>query len=265
MRDLTCYNRPFIIAGPCVIESEEHCLKLARELAKINARSSFDVIFKASFDKANRSRWNSYRGPGLRDGLDILQLVRAATYLPVTTDVHTVDQVTTVAQVVDLLQVPALLSRQTDLIVACACSGKPINVKKGQFLSPESVKHIANKIQMVTAHIPTSRVNHRDQLMFTERGVCFGYDRLVLDMTAIPIMQFTTGCPIVVDVSHCTKRAMIPSLAKAAIAAGADGLFIEVHDNPDEAKCDGASSLHIDDLEDLLKTCYTIYCVDRNE
>jgi len=250
-------DKLFLIAGPCVIESKKHCLAIARELAAISEEVGIDLIFKASFDKANRTKWHSYRGLGILEGLTILKQVHEETRLPVTTDVHRPEQVSMVAKVVDLLQVPALLCKQTDLITACAKTGKPMNVKKGQFLSPEGIADIDDEVgwhDVNTIAVPTGR------LMFTERGSCFGYNNLVADMTAIPIMQ-KTGYPIVFDASHSTKREMTPTLAKAAVAAGADGLFIEVHNNPSEAKCDGASSLHIKDLKELILTCQQIYDV----
>jgi 2-dehydro-3-deoxyphosphooctonate aldolase (KDO 8-P synthase) len=250
----------FLIAGPCVIETKQICLDIAKRLADIYSRTGIGVIYKASFDKANRSSASSYRGPGIEKGLDILDAVRKQTKLPVMTDVHLPEQAEKVAKVVDALQIPAFLCRQTDLLCACAETGKPVNVKKGQFLSPDEMKNVVEKI----------RSCGNDKILLTERGTFFGYNRLVNDMTAITTMkQF--GCPVVFDATHSTQqpgglgnvsggqRQFAPILAKAAIAAGANGLFLEVHTNPQKAKSDSAVIMPIEWVEDLLTDCRKIF------
>ena len=250
----------FVMAGPCVIEDSGLCLDIANRLVEISAKSNVGIIFKASFDKANRSSVHSFRGPGLEKGLEILAAVREETDLPVMTDVHEPVQADIAAEVVDCLQVPAFLCRQTDLLCACARTGKPVNVKKGQFLSPAEMKNVVEKI----------RACDNDKIILTERGTFFGYNRLVNDMTGIEIMK-SLGCPVVFDATHSTQQPgglgdasagrpeMAPILAKAAIAAGADGLFVEVHIRPEKAKSDAASIMPIDWLEDLLKVCRQIF------
>jgi len=250
----------FCIAGPCVIESRQMCLKIARHLTQVSERTGIGIIFKASFDKANRSSISSFRGCELDEGLDILAEVREKTGLPVLTDVHEPTQAQTVGKVVDCLQVPAFLCRQTDLLCACAESGKPVNVKKGQFLSPGEMKNVCEKI----------RSKGNEKIMLTERGTFFGYNRLVNDMTAIAQMR-KLGYPVVFDATHSTQqpgglgdssagnRRMAPLLARAAVAAGADGLFVEVHPEPDQAKSDAACIMPLDWLEDLLNTCHSIF------
>ncbi len=250
----------FLIAGPCVIESRDQCLEIADRLVEIGRRSGIGVIFKASFDKANRSSISSFRGPGLKKGLEILSAVRAKSNLPVMTDVHEPAQVAPVSEVVDCLQVPAFLCRQTDLLCACAATPRAVNVKKGQFLSPDEMKNVVEKI----------RACGNEKIMLTERGTFFGYNRLVNDMTAIQSMK-NLGCPVVFDATHSTQQPgglgyasagrpqMTPILAKAAVAAGANGLFIEVHPEPKKAKSDAACIMPIDRLEDLLKVCKQIF------
>jgi 2-dehydro-3-deoxyphosphooctonate aldolase (KDO 8-P synthase) len=254
----------FVMAGPCVIESRDICLNIADRLVKIAAESDVEVIFKASFDKANRSSLRSFRGLGLEKGLDILVAVRRETDLPVMTDVHEPGQAETVGKVVDCLQVPAFLCRQTDLLCACGRTGKPVNIKKGQFLSPDEMKNAVEKV----------RFCGNDKIILTERGTFFGYNQLVNDMTAIDTMK-KLGCPVVFDATHSTQQPgglgdasagrpeFAPILAKAAVAAGADGLFIEVHTDPAKAKSDAASIMPIDWLEDLLKVCKEIFEVVR--
>jgi 2-dehydro-3-deoxyphosphooctonate aldolase (KDO 8-P synthase) len=254
----------FLIAGPCVIESRDCCFELADRLAKIAHKTKVGTIFKASFDKANRSSISSFRGPGLEKGLEILSAVRNATNLPIMTDVHESSQAAKAGEVVDCLQVPAFLCRQTDLVCACANTGKPINVKKGQFLSPGEMKNVVEKIHACD----------NDKIILTERGTFFGYNRLVNDMTAIEAMK-SFGCPVVFDATHSTQqpgglgstsagqREMAPILAKAAVAAGANGLYLEVHNEPEKAKSDAASMIPIDWLEDLLKTCKRIFEIVR--
>ena len=250
----------FLMAGPCVIESKTCCINIANRLREIGQRTGVGIIFKASFDKANRSSLRSFRGPGLQKGLEILSEVRRRTNLPVMTDVHEPAQATLVGEVVDCLQIPAFLCRQTDLLCACARTGKPVNVKKGQFLSPVEMKNVVDKI----------RACKNKKIMLTERGTFFGYNRLVNDMTAIDSMK-KLGCPVIFDATHSTqqpgglgnasagRREMAPILAKAAIAAGANGLFIEVHTEPEKAKSDAACIMPINWLEDLLTACKQIF------
>ena len=250
----------FLMAGPCVIESKTSCINIANRLREISRRTSVGIIFKASFDKANRSSLRSFRGPGLQKGLEILSEVRRRTNLPVMTDVHEPAQAALVGEVADCLQIPAFLCRQTDLLCACARTGKPVNVKKGQFLSPVEMKNVVDKI----------RSCKNKKIMLTERGTFFGYNRLVNDMTAIDSMK-KLGCPVIFDATHSTqqpgglgnasagRREMAPTLAKAAIAAGANGLFIEVHTQPEKAKSDAACIMPIDWLEELLTVCKQIF------
>jgi 2-dehydro-3-deoxyphosphooctonate aldolase (KDO 8-P synthase) len=250
----------FLMVGPCVIETEQICLDIAERLAEISQRTGVGVIYKASFDKANRSSIGSFRGPGLKKGLDILDAVRKYTDLPVMTDVHLPEQAGKVAKVVDALQIPAFLCRQTDLLCACAQTGKPINVKKGQFLSPEEMKNVVDKIR----HCGNNKI------LLTERGTFFGYNRLVNDMTAISAMK-QLGCPVVFDATHSTQqpgglgnvsggnRELAPILARAAIAAGANGLFLETHTQPEKSKSDAATIMPIEWIEDLLVVCGKIF------
>jgi 2-dehydro-3-deoxyphosphooctonate aldolase (KDO 8-P synthase) len=254
-------NMPlFVMAGPCVIESKDVCLDIAERLVKIAAKTGVKMVFKASFDKANRSSLGSFRGPGLEKGLEILAAVRQETDLPVMTDVHEPAQAEIVGKVVDCLQVPAFLCRQTDLLFACGQTGKPVNIKKGQFISPDEMKNAVEKIR--------SRDNKK--VILTERGTFFGYNRLVNDMTAIATMK-KLGCPVVFDATHSTqqpggfgnatsgRREMAPILAKAAVAAGANGLFMEVHTDPASAKSDAACVMPIDWVENLLVVCRKIF------
>ncbi|GAF71095.1 unnamed protein product, partial [marine sediment metagenome] len=250
----------FVMAGPCVIESRDICLDIANRLVEIAERADVGIIFKASFDKANRSSISSFRGLGLKKGLETLAAVRSHTGLPVMTDIHVPAQANAAAEVVDCLQVPAFLCRQTDLLCACARTGRPVNIKKGQFLSPAEMKNVVEKV----------RSCGNEKIILTERGTFFGYNRLVNDMTAIRAMQ-GLGHPVVFDATHSTqqpgglgnasggRREMAPILAKAAIAAGANGLFIEVHTEPEKAKSDAASIMPIDWLENLLKICKQIF------
>jgi 2-dehydro-3-deoxyphosphooctonate aldolase (KDO 8-P synthase) len=254
----------FVMAGPCVIESKDICLDIAEKLVEIGHRTKIGIIFKASFDKANRSSISSFRGPGLEKGLQILTAVRQETELPIMTDIHEPAQAAVAGEIVDCIQIPAFLCRQTDLLCAAAHTGKPINIKKGQFLSPSEMKNVVEKI----------RACGNTNIILTERGTFFGYNRLVNDMTAIEAMK-KLGCPVVFDVTHSTQqpgglgkssggqRELGPILAKAAVAAGANGLFIEVHTNPGKAKSDAASIMPIDWLEDLLKICKEIFQVVR--
>jgi len=246
-------RRPLVIAGPCVIESEEHCLRMAWALKDIAGQAGLPLVFKASFDKANRSSIRSYRGPGLEEGLRILNRVKNETALPVLSDIHEPSQASPASRVLDVLQIPAFLCRQTDLLLAAAATGRPVNVKKGQFLSPWEAGNIVEKI----------RSAGNDLVLLTERGTTFGYQNLVVDFRSIPIMQ-GFDCPVIFDATHSVQRpgqkgessggdrAYIPSLARAGIAAGADGLFLEVHDNPERALSDGPNALPLSEFPRLL-------------
>ena len=250
----------FLMAGPCVIESVKLCLDIAQRLVQISERTGVRTVFKASFDKANRSSYSSFRGPGLTEGMSILAKVRAETGLPVMTDIHEPAQAAEAGETVDCLQIPAFLCRQTDLLVACAETGKPISVKKGQFVSPGEMGNVADKI----------RACKNDKVILTERGTFFGYNRLVNDMTGIPIMQ-GFGCPVVFDATHSTQqpgglgsasggqREMAPLLARAAVAAGVNGLFLEVHPEPEKGLSDAATMLPLEGLEGLVRACKGIF------
>ena len=255
-------TRPLaLIAGPCVMEPGEMTIRIAHRLKAISGQLATPLIFKASFDKANRTSGSSYRGPGLVEGMKIFEQVKRETGLPVTTDVHETGQAKAIAEVVDLLQIPAFLARQTDLLEAAAQAGRPVNVKKGQFMAPWYMSNVVAKLVGSGA----------TGVLLTERGTTFGYGRLVNDFRAIPQMQ-ATGAPVVFDATHSVQlpsagaggtatsgqREMIPTLAKAAVAAGCDALFLEVHPDPDHALSDGPNSLYLDHLEDLLKTCLRI-------
>ena len=243
-----------LIAGPCVIENESHVLEIATTVREIAERCGMPLIFKASFDKANRTSIKSFRGPGLTEGIRILARVKEEVGVPILTDIHEVDQANPVAEVAAVLQIPAFLSRQTDLLVAAAKTGRVVNVKKGQFLSPYDVQHILTKISSTGHH----------KILVTERGTCFGYNNLVVDMRAFPILR-SMGFPVVFDVTHSLQlpgagdgvtsgqAEYIPTLAAAGVAAGVDLIFMEVHDNPDQAKSDAKNALAIDDLEPLLR------------
>ncbi len=255
-------GRPLaLIAGPCVMEPNDLTMVIARALVEICGRLQVPLIFKASFDKANRTSKSSYRGPGMHDGLRVFERVKAETGLPVTTDVHETHQAAPIAEVVDLLQIPAFLARQTDLLEAAAATGRPLNVKKGQFMAPWDMANVVAKVKAVG----------NAGLLLTERGTTFGYGRLVNDLRAIPQMQ-ATGAPVVFDATHSVQlpsagaggtvtsgeREMVPYLSKAAVAAGCDALFLEVHPRPDEALSDGPNALRLDDLEGLLRVCLRI-------
>jgi 2-dehydro-3-deoxyphosphooctonate aldolase (KDO 8-P synthase) len=242
------------ILGPCVIESPAHALELASAIKEIAARCAVPVVFKASFDKANRTSRTSFRGPGLDAGLGALADVRARTGLPVLTDIHEPEQAAPAAAVVDILQIPAFLSRQTDLLVAAARTGKPVNVKKGQFLAPRDMRHVIAKI--------TGEGNA--SVIVTERGVSFGYNNLVVDMRAFPMLR-ELGYPVVFDVTHSLQlpgagdgvtaglAEYIEPLAAAGVAAGVDAVFMEVHEEPSRAKSDAANALRLDLLEPLVR------------
>lgn len=243
----------FFILGPCVIESRDHALWCADAIARIAEGSGAMAVYKSSFDKANRTSINSYRGPGLDEGLRILQDVRDRTGLPVLTDVHDVSQVAAVAEVVDVLQTPAFLARQTDFIMAVAAAGKPVNIKKAQFMAPGDMKHVAAKA-MSTGN---------DNIMLCERGTTFGYRNLVVDMRGLQIMA-DTGRPVIFDATHSVQlpggdgsasggeRRFVPALARAAVAVGVAGVFMECHPDPDNAPCDGPNAISMADLPRLI-------------
>jgi 2-dehydro-3-deoxyphosphooctonate aldolase (KDO 8-P synthase) len=242
------------ILGPCVIESESHAINTAIAIKEIASRVGVPVVFKASFDKANRTSLKSFRGPGLKDGLRVLGLVRERTALPILTDIHDPTQAAPAADVADILQIPAFLSRQTDLIVAAAKTGRAINVKKGQFLSPTDMKHVIAKV--------TDAGNSK--VLVTERGVSFGYNNLVVDPRAFPMLR-ALGFPVVFDVTHSLQlpgagdgvtaglAEYIEPRAQAGVGAGVDGVFMEVHEEPSRAKSDAANALRLDRLEPLLR------------
>ncbi len=246
-------DRPLIIAGPCVLESKELALRIAEELRTIAHRLQLPLVFKASFDKANRTSIRGFRGPGVESGLRILESVRRTTGLPVTTDVHLPDQTKPVAEVCDLLQIPAFLARQTDLLLAAAETGKPVNVKKGQFLAPEDMKYVVEKVL----------AGGSSAAMLTERGTFFGYGRLVNDFSGISVMK-AFHVPVIFDATHSVQRpgglghatggnrAMVEPLARAAIAVGADGLFFETHPDPDQSPSDGPNMIPLDQFEGVL-------------
>ena len=248
-------NKPlFLLAGPCVIESEKLVLDTAEKLKEITSALAIPYVFKASFDKANRSSIDSFRGPGLEEGLKILQKVKSEIGVPVITDVHEDTPLDQVAEVVDILQTPAFLSRQTNFIINVAKCGKPVNIKKGQFLAPEDMKHVVLK----------AKSTGNNQIMVCERGVSFGYNNLVSDMRSLAIMR-ETQCPVVYDATHSVqqpggqgnksggRRDLVPVLARAAVAAGISGLFMETHPDPDSALSDGPNSWPLDKMEALLK------------
>ncbi len=250
----------FVLAGPCVIESPDLALEVAEALAAISQRLNLPLIFKASFDKANRTSIDSFRGPGLEEGLRVLAIVKEATGLPVVSDVHWPHQAAAAAEVLDVLQVPAFLCRQTDLLLAVGQTGKPVNIKKGQFVAPHDMGPVVAKV----------RATGNKQVWLTERGSSFGYNNLVVDMRSLAVMA-DTGCPVVFDATHSVQlpgglgaasggdRRFVPNLAKAAVAAGAHGVFLEVHPRPDEALCDGPNSWPLDQTEELLAKLMDIY------
>lgn len=242
-----------LIGGPCALESESLARIVATTMHEICDRLGISYIFKASFDKANRTSLDSYRGPGLEDGLRTLAKIRKDIGVPVVSDIHDVSQVAAAAEVLDLLQIPAFLCRQTDLLVAAAKTGKAVNVKKGQFLSPWDMENAVNKMRAVGGK----------KIMLVERGASFGYNNLVVDMRSLPVMR-SFGCPVIFDATHSVQlpggaggssggqREFIGPLSRAAIAAGIDGLFMEIHPNPDQALCDGPNSIPLDQVEELL-------------
>ena len=259
MRDIKVGNVIFgkdnlgIIAGPCVIENRDHSLEMSYAIKEVSEDVGIPIIFKSSFDKANRTSLKSFRGPGIEEGMRILSDVKTETGMKVLTDIHSPDQAGLVSDVVDIIQIPAFLSRQTDLLIAAANTGKPINIKKGQFLAPWDVEHIVKKMEE----------SGSQNILLTDRGTQFGYNNLVADMRAIPLMkQF--GYPVIFDATHSAQlpggsgghssgmRDMIPTLARAAVAAGCNGVFMEVHNNVDKAKSDAATQWPLDKLASFL-------------
>jgi 2-dehydro-3-deoxyphosphooctonate aldolase (KDO 8-P synthase) len=256
---------PLFFAGPCVIESREHALAMARRLRRIGEETGARVVFKSSYDKANRSSKDSFRGPGLEEGLAILAAVKADTGLPVLSDVHQPDQAEKAARVLDVLQIPAFLSRQTDLLAAAARTGKPLNIKKGQFLAPDDMGNVVEKC----------RAEGNEKILLCERGTSFGYHNLVVDMRSFPMMR-ALGFPIVYDATHSLQlpgggketgglKQYAPALARAAAATGfVDGFFLEVHDNPDAALSDRTTQLGIGEIPALLRSLLKLHAASRD-
>jgi len=256
----------FLIGGPCVIESSDHARRMAAEIHKVTDRLGIGYIFKASYDKANRTSIRSFRGPGLEEGLEVLALVRREIGVPVLSDVHEVAHAVAAGEVLDVLQIPAFLCRQTDLLIAAAETGKIVNIKKGQFVSPADMEHAVAKV----------RESGNDQVVLTERGSSFGYNNLVVDFRSFPIMQ-SFGCPVVFDITHSLQLPggkghasggqpeYIPHLARAGVAAGVDGVFMEIHDDPSRALSDGPNALKLSLLPDLLEELLAIRsCLKTN-
>lgn len=253
-----------LLAGPCVLEGLERCLLIGRTVREITGRLGMPYIFKASFDKANRSSFNGFRGPGLEKGLEMLKAIKEELHVPIVTDVHTEEQIGPVSRVADVIQIPAFLCRQTDLLYAAAQSGCVVNVKKGQFMAPGDMRNVVDKLHEGGC----------SQILLTERGATFGYNNLVVDMRTFPIMR-SFGYPVVFDGTHSVQlpggagtcsagnREFVPNLVRAAVGAGVDALFMEVHDNPEEALCDGPNMVYLDKLEDLLKDAIAIHEVVR--
>lgn len=260
-REIGLHQPLFLIAGPCVIESEDLQLRTAERLKTITERLGVHFVFKSSFDKANRSSDRSYRGPGLDEGLRVLERVKDAFDLPVLTDVHEVAQIGPVAEVVDVIQTPAFLARQTDFIHAVAASGKPVNIKKAQFMAPHDMKNVVDKARSAAQ---AAGINE-ETIMVCERGTSFGYNNLVSDMRSLSIMR-ETGCPVVFDATHSVQlpggqgtssggqREFVPVLARAAVASGIAGLFMETHPDPATARSDGPNAWPLDRMESLLST-----------
>ena len=242
-----------LIAGPCVIESRDHCFLMAEKINEIATKNDVPLIFKASYDKANRSSIKSYRGPGIDYGLEILSAIKEEYSLPISSDVHSVEEVKKASEVLDVIQIPAFLCRQTDLLIAAGKSGKPVNVKKGQFLAPWDMKNVVEKIEGTG----------NEQILLTERGSCFGYNYLVSDLRSLVIMR-SFGYPVVYDATHSVQmpggqgissggeNQYVHSLSRAAVAVGIDVLFVEIHDRPEKALSDGKNMLNLDGLASLL-------------
>ncbi|NPA94045.1 MAG: 3-deoxy-8-phosphooctulonate synthase [Thermodesulfobacteria bacterium] len=251
---------PLLIAGPCVLENVELALEIGSFMKAAAQKHGFTYMFKGSFDKANRTSISSFRGPGLDKGLEILSKVRERLGCLVTTDIHLPEQAEPVSQVVDCLQIPAFLSRQTDILVAAAKTGKVVNIKKGQFLAPWDMAHALGKV----------KESGNDNILLTERGACFGYNNLVVDMRSLPIMR-SLGFPVIFDATHSVQlpgggqgcsggqREFVPYLARAAVACGCDGVFMEVYPEPERARCDGANSLSLKDADDLLGELHRLF------
>ena len=255
-----------LLAGPCVLEDLDRCLLIGRTIKEICQRLDINYVFKASFDKANRSSYHSFRGPGLKKGLEMLKTIKEELQVPVVTDIHETSQAKPAAEVADILQIPAFLCRQTDLLHAAAQTGRVVNVKKGQFLAPEDMRNVVDKLHESGC----------DQIMLTERGASFGYHNLVVDMRSLPIMR-SFGYPVVMDGTHSVQlpggngttsagnREYVEYLVRAAVGAGVDALFLEVHDNPEEALSDGANMVYLDKLEDLLTDAVAIHDIVRRK
>ena len=255
-----------LLAGPCVLEGLDRCLLIGRTIKEICQRLDINYVFKASFDKANRSSYHSFRGPGMKKGIEMLKKIKEELQVPVVTDIHESAQAKPVAEVADILQIPAFLCRQTDLLHAAAQTGRVVNVKKGQFLAPEDMRNVVDKLHESGC----------DQMMLTERGASFGYHNLVVDMRSLPIMR-SFGYPVVMDGTHSVQlpggngttsagnREYVEYLVRAAVGAGVDALFLEVHDNPEEALSDGANMVYLDKLEDLLKDAVAIHEIVRHK
>lgn len=251
-----------LLAGPCVLEEYERCLLLGRGIKEICSRLGLPYIFKASFDKANRSSIEGYRGPGLEKGLEMLKAIKKELQVSIVTDVHEVAQVAPVAEVADVIQIPAFLCRQTDLLLEAARSAAVVNVKKGQFMAPDDMRNVVEKL----------RRGGCSRIMLTERGASFGYHNLVVDMRSLPMMR-SFGYPVVFDATHSVQlpgaggacsggnREFVPTLVRAAVGAGVDALFMEVHDNPQEALCDGPNMVYLHQLESILKDAVAIHRV----
>ena len=251
-----------MIAGPCVIEDAGLTLTIARTLKQYAAELALPLIFKASYDKANRTSLTSFRGPGLKAGLEILARVKEEVGLPVLSDVHQITEVAPAAEVLDVLQIPAFLCRQTDLVVAAAATGKPVNIKKGQFMAPWDMAQVVEK----------ARSTGNSQIFLTERGTCLGYNNLVVDFRSLAIMR-GLGCPVVLDATHSVQlpggqgscsggqREFVPLLARAGVAAGVDGIFLEVHPEPAKARCDGPNSLPLQEVPQLWKTLKALHAL----
>ncbi len=249
-----------VLAGPCAIESKDILFKTAEYLKKLTAELDINFIFKSSYDKANRSSISSYRGLGIEKGIELLKAVKKEFDVPVVTDIHNPQEAPIAAEAADIIQIPAFLCRQTDLLVAAAKTNKIINIKKGQFLAPQQMKSIANKV----------KESGNNKIIITDRGVTFGYNNLVSDMRAIPIIR-EMGYPVIFDATHSVQlpggcgdsssgeRKFVPVLAKSAVAAGADGLFFEVHPNPDNALCDGANMINFEQAKEIFTVCNKIF------
>lgn len=258
-------NNLTVLAGPCAIESKDILFKTAEYLKQLTSELNINYIFKASYDKANRSSINSYRGLGMEKGLSLLAEVKKEFDVPIVTDIHESNQAAIAAEVADIIQIPAFLCRQTDLLIAAAKTNKIINIKKGQFLAPSQMKSIANKV----------KESGNNKITITDRGVSFGYNNLVSDMRAIPIIR-EMGYPVIFDATHSVQlpggygdsssgeRKFVPVLAKSAVAAGADGLFFEVHPNPETALCDGANMINFEQAKNIFKICRDIFNLIKN-